>query len=935
MRLRDSSSVNINCPFVHIPGYIEKAHISTTTSAEKLKHNAKFRCRVIRKSVKNNKIFLSNRKELMASDALLLKSYEKAVVGLEYHGMIVKIFGDGFLVSFCQYVKGMLFKKNLTELDLANTANFFHEGQIAKFRIMNVSNESITLGLGEFVSQTGTVLDGKVSVVTPISLQVAFSNNKLSGIVPSMFLTKFPSLVPILINTYKPNEAVTALSINQDIYSIREVDATERIPVKHWKDVKPGDILTAFVKNVSGEVIDLMCLIEGYEKIVKLHAKMLLQDYERQTKLELVPEQILHVRVLGRNKELKTLTCSARLTDVWQGNLSDTANIYRQYFNDLERIKTFCQKSNNPLGNLSVGDVVQATVKNDVTEDAGGCLYVKLPHNVQGELSPCNIGGVPKVGDNIDCLVVWIDYVRNCVHLTMKRKFLERRKGKNYSDLPKSCLYTSRAIKADIVKIVEDFVVLYPRKLTNKLIFVPIKFHYNDLQPIILEGIKEGDLSHVTVIDADGDCVIGMFDEIFSKLKTFQPTRGKNRKIRRVQDEYKEYGENMEGDDNDDDEEEDDDSANDDDSESEGEANSEDPVETDEEAVEMESDASEAEPETKVINKKQKRKLNADGEAAVVRKKVKTSKKNGNNFKIDQLDGAMDFDTSSDEEEIITPKNYVSQKKSSKKPSKKVDKSTQLEAVLPGVKNFWQAPSTDQKKLAQQAASSSEDESDDEIKVNPFKKQKLSADERFKAARDEEARVRRIEESYASNNTEPTTVDQFERIVLSQPDDSRNWINYMVFHMQANETEKARVVARKALNKISFRETGEILNIWVALLNLELRYGDKSTFDKVFNEALRLNDPFKVYEKCLNIYADCKKVAELTDMVTTVTKKFRANAEAWTLSASIFFTVGLEEKAKQLLNRALKSLPERDRKLTSQLTYNHFPLNFSVCISQT
>ncbi|KAG4070671.1 hypothetical protein HA402_013591 [Bradysia odoriphaga] len=470
----------------NIRGYIEKAHISTTTTAAKLTRNAKFRCRVIRKSVKNNKIFLSNRKELMASDALLLKSYEKAVVGLEYHGMIVKIFGDGFLVSFCQYVKGMLFKKNLTELDLANTANFFHEGQIAKFRIMNVSKESITLGLGEFISQTGTVLDGKVSVVTPISLQVAFSNNKLSGIVPSMFLTKFPSLVPILINTYKPNEAVTAVSINQDIYSIRDVDATEQIPVKHWKDIKPGDILTAFVKNVTGEVIDLMCLIEGYEKIVKLHAKMLLQDYERQTKLELVPEQILHIRVLGRNKTLKTLTCSARLTDVWQGNLSDTANIYRQYFNDLQRIKTFCQKSNNPIGNLSVGDLVQATVKNDLTEDVGGCLYVKLSQNVQGELSPCNIGGVPKVGDKIDCLIVWIDYVRNCVHLTMKRKFLERRKEKNYSDLPKSCLYTSRAIKADIVKIVEDFVVLYPRKVTNKLIFVPIRFHYNDLKWLTL-----------------------------------------------------------------------------------------------------------------------------------------------------------------------------------------------------------------------------------------------------------------------------------------------------------------------------------------------------------------------------------------------------------------------------------------------------------------
>ncbi len=856
----------------------------------------------------------------MASDALLLKSYEKAVVGLEYHGMIVKIFGDGFLISFCQYVKGMLFKKNLTELDLANTANFFHEGQIGKFRIMNVSQENITLGLGEFISQTGTVLDGKISIVTPNSLQVAFSNNKLSGIVPSMFLTKFPSLVPILMNTYKANEAITAVSINQDIYSIRDVECTENIPVKHWKDIQSGDILTAFVKNVNGEVIDLMCLIEGYDKIVKLHAKMLLQDYGRQTKLELVPEQILHVRVLGRNKTLKTLTCSAKLTDVWHGNLSDTANIYRQYFNDLQRIKIFCQKSNNPIGNLSVGDLVQATVKNDVAEDAAGTVYVKLPHNVQGELTACNIGGQPKIGDTIDCLIVWIDYVKNCVHLTMKRKFLERRKEKNYSDLPKSCLYTSRGIKADILKIVEDFVVLYPRKLTNKLIFVPIKFHYNDLQPIILDGIKEGELCNVTIIDADGEYVIGMFNEIFAKLKSFQPARGKNQKIKSRQQEYVEYGENPEDMENDGDsasgDDESDAAENNEDSNME-ETDDEQEGEEDEEEVQSMETVSKQMLNSKTTNQREKRKLIQGAETP---SKVKKLKKNGNDFKIDQLDGALDRNANSDDddEEIMTsqPRNYVSlpKKKFPKKPRTKPQKSTQPEAALPGVKNFW---TSNQQTIDKPEPSSSEDEID-EVKENPFKKRKLTPGERFKAARDEEARIRQIEETYANNSTEPTTIDQFERIVLSQPDDSRNWINYMVFHMQVNETEKARVVARKALNKISFRESGEILNIWVALLNLEFRYGDKSSFDKVLSEALRLNDPFRVYEKCLHIYADCRKIPELCDMVATVTKKFRANAEAWILSATLFYTVGLEEKAKQLLTRALKSLPERDRKFFLQ-----------------
>ncbi|KAJ6635683.1 Protein RRP5 like [Pseudolycoriella hygida] len=880
----------------NIRGYIEKVHISPATPAKKLVRDAKLRTRVIRKSVKNNKIFLTNRKELMASDSLLLKSYEKAVVGLEYHGMIVKIFGDGFLVSFCQYVKGMLFKKNLSELDMANTAKFFHEGQISKFRIMNVSKENITLGLGDFISQTGTILDGKISIVSPNSLQVAFSNNKISGIVPSMFLTKFPSLVPILINTYKVNEAVTAVSINQDIYSIRDVDCTHQVPVKHWKEIKPGDILTAFVKNVHGEVVDMMCLIEGYDKIVKIHAKMLLQDYERQTNLELVQDQVLHVRVLGLDKTLKTLTCSAKLSEVWDGNLKDTVSIYRQYFVDLQRIKVFCQKSKNPIGNLNVGDTVSATVKNDVAEDSSGCLYVKLSANVEGVLSPHNIDGQPKIGDKIECLIVWIDYVKNCVHLTSKRKYVQRQKEKNYSTIRKSCLYTSRGIKADVLKIVDDFVVLYPRKLTNNLVFVPLKFHYNDLQPIIVDGVKEGDLSNVTIIDAEGDYNIGMFNNIFLKLKTLQPIRSKKRKVTSRQEEYEEYGENMEDMDSDDSIQSEDSDA--------------------EEEVELNTE------EDELTKKNGKRKLEQEPDGKVKKK----PRKNGNEFQIEQLDGAIDMSTNSDEEEIFTAqsKNCVSLPK--KKNPSKTAKSTQPEPVLPGVKNFWTATPVNIEKSSQQESSSSEDESDRVVETSA-KKRKLTSDERFKMVREEEARIRQIEESYANNVYEPTTVDQFERLVLSQPDDSRNWINYMVFHMQSNETEKARVVARKALNKISYRESGELLNIWVALLNLEFRYGDKSSFDKVLSEALRVNDPFDVYSKCLHIYADCRKIPELCDMVQTVTKKFRAKPEAWTLSAKMFLTVGLEEKAKQLLTRGLKSLPERDHVATivkfAMLSHKH------------
>lgn len=137
----------------------------------------------------------------------------------------------------------------------------------------------------------------------------------------------------------------------------------------------------------------------------------------------------------------------------------------------------------------------------------------------------------------------------------------------------------------------------------------------------------------------------------------------------------------------------------------------------------------------------------------------------------------------------------------------------------------------------------------------------------------------------------------------------------MVFHLQATEIEKARAIARKALKTISFREELELLNVWVALLNLEIRYGNKESFDDCLKEALQVNDPFKVHTRCLEILADCKKTEEVSDMIVMVTKKFKSKPEVWPVAAAAYFEVGLGEKAKQLLHKALKSLEQRDRKL--------------------
>lgn len=255
-------------------------------------------------------------------------------------------------------------------------------------------------------------------------------------------------------------------------------------------------------------------------------------------------------------------------------------------------------------------------------------------------------------------------------------------------------------------------------------------------------------------------------------------------------------------------------------------------------------------------------------------------------MRLSQVDGAMDLvDGCSDEEET--------------------------DQKLPGVSNFW---STDLNVLNESTAQVDSSESSSEDDDESPKKRKLSSKERFDAARSEEARIREIEKSLADDSVLPISIDQFDRLVMAEPNNSRAWINYMVFHVQATEIDRARAIGQKALKTIDVREQQERLNIWVALLNMELRFGSKDAFDEVLKEALLVNDPFKVYCVCLKIFADCKRTQELSDMVLTITKKFRQNPDCWLNAAQALFEVDLADRGKSLLNRALHSLPERDRK---------------------
>ncbi|XP_068987093.1 protein RRP5 homolog [Bombus flavifrons] len=209
--------------------------------------------------------------------------------------------------------------------------------------------------------------------------------------------------------------------------------------------------------------------------------------------------------------------------------------------------------------------------------------------------------------------------------------------------------------------------------------------------------------------------------------------------------------------------------------------------------------------------------------------------------------------------------------------------------------------------LLQDKESSSD--SEDEIEEKPkLRSKKLSAAERREQERRKEGEIRQREEALASNEL-PNSIDQFDRLVLASPDSSIVWLQYMAYHLLATEIEKARAVARRAVKTINFREEKEKLNVWKAWLNLESRYGFHESLNDVFKEAVRSNDSLKIYSHMLTVHVEAGRQMELQKTINTMIAKFKHIPETWFNCGECLLRMGLKDKSRHIMQRALQSLP--------------------------
>ncbi|EEQ36536.1 hypothetical protein CLUG_00659 [Clavispora lusitaniae ATCC 42720] len=160
------------------------------------------------------------------------------------------------------------------------------------------------------------------------------------------------------------------------------------------------------------------------------------------------------------------------------------------------------------------------------------------------------------------------------------------------------------------------------------------------------------------------------------------------------------------------------------------------------------------------------------------------------------------------------------------------------------------------------------------------------------------------------NARAPESVQDFERMIIGNPDSSVLWMNYMSFQLQLGEIDKSREIAERALKTINYREEQEKMNIWIAILNLENTFGSEESLDAAFKRAVQHMDSLTMHQKLIGIYQLSEKFDKADELYRVMTKKFAKNVNVWVSFGSSLMDRKLFDDAHELLARALQSLPK-------------------------
>mmetsp|Transcript_1273 Transcript_1273/g.1518 ORF Transcript_1273/g.1518 Transcript_1273/m.1518 type:complete len:562 (+) Transcript_1273:3654-5339(+) len=203
---------------------------------------------------------------------------------------------------------------------------------------------------------------------------------------------------------------------------------------------------------------------------------------------------------------------------------------------------------------------------------------------------------------------------------------------------------------------------------------------------------------------------------------------------------------------------------------------------------------------------------------------------------------------------------------------------------------------------------SGESESDEEDTKKLLGKRTLK--DRLK----EERAIRQKEKEMRSDNEDPKEIEDFERLLVANPANSKMWIMYMAFMVDNAGIKASRSVGDRATKAVGMTNEQDKLNIWTAYMNLESNFGTQESLEEVTRRALEVNDRKKIYLSLIDIYKASQKLQYVEVIFKKLAKKYSNNLDIW--SSYVEFLIEMKDKEsevdfsdpKAILQKSLQAL---------------------------
>lgn len=824
----------------------------------------------------SQKIIFTLKKSLVESELPILSTFENAKIKGIHDGTVMKIDSKGVVVRFFDNIKGWIPKRFLRARNFSENWNLTLGETITVVIVaINTDERKIILSLlnrDENVNyKIGDVLEGIVtdSSVEGVHLRIKNDNNSdILAYLPAGHMSPCPEVSKVLAAKTVAGDKLTVI-----VFSTvpNMIVSTTFIPENIYNNISSlnyGDIILCSVVKFCKDSIKVLLPIKNPPKygLIPMNSA---ENIEAMYK-----NQILFAKVTQTVIENQDVTLTSQFCSIWKDVVNPevqmmcAVDVLRLYLNKVLELSKNVFYTSKSIAKIKIGQRIKGIVDSVMSDG----LVVKLEGNVKGIVRKNNFLKTYNNNEQIEAAVLWINYPYEYVELSMLPTVMNNISIKQ-NELARIPIGVQ--LRGEIVLVTNWFVlVILKGKSKGTLVTLPARRHLNDIVPDITPyhiGFRIRCYAVFNKDDVDTPVPICMLKSAF-ETRHAEETFG-----RFVVSEKRKAQEN--------------------------------------DRDELYAGPKRMKNLGKGDNTQGVENKNSNGQNCT--KKEGQEKENKKKEFAARNNKNLDKKTIEIENKLKTyskvHRNVIEQNQECK--SIKNETVDSLNSSISECGFEW-----NDLKSAQVIESSSDSETE-VVELNEREKRKLNLIGKLDIERQKERHIREREKALSTGQP-PQTVDEYDRLVLANPNSSLVWIQYMVYYLRVTDIEKARAVARRALKTINFREEDERLNVWQAWLNLESRFGCAESLDMVFQDAFKTNNAEKVCSHLLTLHLDAKRYNEIEKLANIMIVKFKQNPKIWTNCGAALLKIGLKDRSRNIMQRALQSLPEHRRKNHTPFFYN-------------